>query len=78
MITERDVALYDLWLAVRENGQRGKPSTLQRLLDYAKRQSIALSTMYFHMDQLAQASQQHPWFDETTRPFRPQRTRCSP
>jgi hypothetical protein len=77
MIPEKDLELYDLWLAVRENGQRGEPGTLHRLRDYAQHQGIALSTVYFPMKQLAQAIQRHPWFDEITRPFRPARTRST-
>jgi hypothetical protein len=66
MIPAKDLELYDLWLAVRENGQRGEPGTLHRLRAYAQRQGIALSTVYFRMAQLAQAIQRHPWFDEIT------------
>jgi hypothetical protein len=66
--------LYDLWLAVRENGQRGEPGTLHRLRAYAQRQGIALSTVYFRMKHLAEAIQRHPWFEEIARPFRPLRT----
>ena len=42
MVPDSDMELYDLWLAVRENGQRGEPGTLHRLRDYAHRQGIAL------------------------------------
>jgi hypothetical protein len=73
MIPEKDLELYDLWLAIRENGQRGERGTLHSLRAYAQRQSIALSTVYFRMNHLAQAIQRHPWFDEITRPFRPLR-----
>jgi hypothetical protein len=73
MIPEKDLELYHLWLAVRENGQRGGPGTLHRLRQYAERQGIGLSTVYFRMKQLAAAIQRHPWFGEITghlRPFR--------
>ena len=73
MIPENDLELYDLWLAVRENGQRGEPGTLHRLRDYAQRQRIGLSAVYFRMQRLAQSIQRHPWFDDITRPFRPLR-----
>ena len=75
MIPEQDRDLYHLWLAVRENGPRGERGTLPRLRAYAHRQGIALSTVYFRMKHLAQAIQQHPWFDEITAHFRP---RCRP
>ena len=73
MIPKQDRELYDLWLTVRENGQRGEPGTLHRLRAYAQRQGIALSTVYFRMKNLAEAIQRHPWFDEITSPFRPLR-----
>jgi hypothetical protein len=73
MIPEPDRELYGLWLAVRENGPRGERGTLQRLRAYAQRQGIALSTVYFRMQQLVHAIQQHPWFDEITSHFRPVR-----
>jgi hypothetical protein len=73
MIPDRDRELYDLWLSVRENGQRGEPGTLARLHAYAHREDIALSTVYFRMHSLAQAIQRHPWFDEITAHFRPLR-----
>ena len=73
MIPDHDRELYDLWLSVRENGQRGEPGTLHRLHAYAQRQDIALSTVYFRMERLAQAIQRHPWFDEITAHFRPLR-----
>ncbi|MCX6906138.1 MAG: hypothetical protein NTW03_22195 [Verrucomicrobia bacterium] len=73
MIPEKDLELYDLWLAIREHGQRGEPGTLLRLRAYAHRQGIALSTVYFRMKQLANTIQQHPWFDEITSPFLPRR-----
>ena len=73
MIPQKDLELYDLWLAVREHGQRGEPGTLHRLRAYAHRQGIALSTVYFRMKQLANTIQQHPWFDEITSPFLPRR-----
>ena len=73
MIPEADRELYHLWLAVRENGPRGEPGSLQRLHAYAQRQSIALSTVYFRMSRLVESIQQHPWFDEITAHFRPLR-----
>ena len=73
MVPESDLELYDLWLAVRENGQRGEPGTLHRLRDYAQRQRIGLSAVYFRMQRLAQSMQRHPWFDGITSPFRPLR-----
>ena len=73
MIPDQDRELYDLWLSVRENGQRGEPGTLHHLRAYAQRQGIALSTVYFRMKHLAHAIQRHPWFDDITRPFRPLR-----
>ena len=73
MIPESDRELYHLWLAIRENGQRGEPGTLQRLHAYAHRQSIALSTVYFRMSRLVETIQAHPWFDEITAHFRPLR-----
>jgi hypothetical protein len=73
MIPDHDRDLYDLWLSVRENGQRGEPGTLDRLHAYADRQGIALSTVYFRMKHLADAIQRHPWFDEITAHFRPLR-----
>ncbi len=73
MVPDSDMELYDLWLSVRENGQRGEPGTLDRLHAYAHREDIALSTVYFRMERLAQAIQRHPWFDEITAHFRPLR-----
>jgi hypothetical protein len=73
MIPEQDRELYDLWLAVRENGQRGEPGTLHRLRAYAQSQGIGLSTVYFRMKNLAHAIQRHPWFSEITDHFRPLR-----
>jgi len=73
MIPDHDRELYDLWLSVRENGQRGEPGTLDRLHAYAHRQGIGLSAVYFRMTRLAQTIQRHPWFDEITAPFRPLR-----
>ena len=73
MIPETDRELYDLWLGVRENGQRGQPGTLHRLRAYAQRHGIALSTVYFRMKHLVDTIQRHPWFDEITSPFRPLR-----
>jgi hypothetical protein len=74
MVPDSDMELYDLWLSVRENGQRGEPGTLDRLRRYAHRQGIGLSGVYFRMQKLAQAIQRHPWFDEITSPFRTPRT----
>ncbi len=73
MVPDSDMELYDLWLAIRENGQRGETGTLHRLRAYAHREDIALSTVYFRMNSLAQAIQRHPWFDEITANFRPLR-----
>ena len=73
MIPDHDRELYDLCLAIRENGQRGEPGTLDRLHAYADRQGIALSTVYFRMKHLADTIQRHPWFDEITAQFRPLR-----
>ncbi|MBI5386772.1 MAG: hypothetical protein HZA90_19040 [Verrucomicrobia bacterium] len=73
MIPAQDRELYHLWLAVRENGQRGEPGTLNRLRAYAQRQRIALSTVYFRMKRLVESIQQHPWFEEITAHFRPLR-----
>jgi hypothetical protein len=73
MVPDSDMELYDLWLAIRENGQRGEPGTLHRLRRYAHRQGIGLSAVYFRMTRLAQTIQQHPWFDEITAHFRPLR-----
>jgi hypothetical protein len=68
MIPPQHAELYDLLLAVRE------PGTLARIHHYAERHGIGQSTVYFRIQKLAQAIQRHPWFDEITRPFRPQRT----
>ena len=73
MIPDHDRELYDLWLSVRENGQRGEPGTLDRLHAYAHRQGIGLSGVYFRMQHLADAIQRHPWFDEITAHLRPLR-----
>jgi hypothetical protein len=73
MIPDTDRELYDLWLAVRENGQRGELGTLHRLRGYAQREGIALSTVYFRMKHLAEAIQRHPWFGEITGHLRPLR-----
>lgn len=70
IIPEQDRELYDIWLAVRENGGRG---TLRRLHQYAQSEGIGLSTVYFRMKNLAAAIQRHPWFDEITHPLRPTR-----
>ena len=73
MVPDSDMELYDLWLAIRENGQRGEPGTLHHLRAYAHRQGIGLSGVYFRMKHLAEAIQRHPWFDEITGHFRPLR-----
>ena len=73
MVPDSDMELYDLRLAIRENGQRGEPGTLHHLRAYAHRQGIGLSGVYFRMTRLAQAIQRHPWFDEITSPYRPLR-----
>ena len=73
MIPEQDRELYDLWLAIRDNGQRGEPGTLAHLHAYAARHGIGLSGVYARMDRLAHTIRQHPWFDEMTAPFRPLR-----
>ena len=70
MIPKKDFELYNLCLAVRDNDQGGKPDTVHPLRAYAHRQGIAVSTVYFRIEQLADAIQRHPWFDEITRPFR--------
>ena len=67
MIPEPDRELYDLLLAARE------PGTLARIHHYADRHGIGQSTVYFRIQKLAEAIQRHPWFDEITKPFRPQR-----
>jgi len=73
MVPEQDRELYDLCLAVRDNGQRGEPGTLAHLHAYAVRHSLGLSGVYARMDRLARTIRQHPWFDEVTAPFRPLR-----
>ena len=73
MIPDRDRELYDLWLSVRENGQRGEPGTLDRLHAYAARHGLGISGVYARMDRLARTISQHPWFEEVTAPFRPLR-----
>jgi hypothetical protein len=70
MVPGQDRDLYDLWLAIRENGQRGEPGTLVSLRAYAQRQGIGLSGVYARMDRLARTIRQHPWFDDITSPFR--------
>ena len=70
MVPGQDRDLYDLWLAIRENGQRGEPGTLASLRAYAQRQGIGLSGVYARMDRLARTIRQHPWFDDITSPFR--------
>ena len=73
MVPEQDRELYDLWLAIRENGQRGERGTLAHLHSYAARHGIGLSGVYARMDRLARTIRQHPWFEELTAPFRPLR-----
>jgi hypothetical protein len=73
MVPDQDRELYDLWLAIRENGQRGERGTLAHLHTYAARQGIGLSGVYARMDRLARTIRQHPWFEEVTAPFRPLR-----
>jgi len=73
MIPDHDREVYELWLACRESGPRGERGTLRRLRAYAQRHGIALSTVYFRMQRLAETLQRHPWFDEITSPFRPLR-----
>ena len=73
MVPDQDRELYDLCLAVRDNGQRGEPGTLAHLHAYAARHSLGLSGVYARMDRLARTIRQHPWFDEVTAPFRPLR-----
>ena len=67
MIPAPDRELYDLLLAVRE------PGTLARIHRYADRHGIGQSGVYARIEKLAQAIQRHPWFDEITAPFRPNR-----
>jgi len=73
MVPEQDRELYDLWLAIRENGQRGERGTLAHLHTYAERHGIGLSGVYARMDRLARTIRQHPWFEELTAHFRPLR-----
>ena len=73
MVPEQDRDLYDLCLAVRDQGQRGEPGTLAHLHAYAARHGLGLSGVYARMDRLARTIRQHPWFDEVTAPFRPLR-----
>ena len=73
MVPEQDRELYDLWLAIRENGQRGERGTLAHLHTYAARHGIGLSGVYARMDRLARTIRQHPWFEELTAHFRPLR-----
>ena len=68
MIPETERELYRLMLAVRE------PGTLARIHSYADRHGIGQSTVYFRIKKLAEAIQDHPWFEEITAPFRPVRT----
>jgi hypothetical protein len=65
--------LYHLWLALRENGERGHRGTLAHVRAYANRHGIGLSTVYFRMQKMADAIQRHPWFHEITAPFQPLR-----
>ena len=67
MIPAQQRELYDLLLAVRE------PGTLARVHSYADRHGIGQSGVYARIEKLAQAIQRHPWFDEVTAPFRPNR-----
>jgi hypothetical protein len=73
MVPAGRLDLYELWLALRDNGERGEPGALRHLRAYARRQGIALSTVYFRIKQLADAIQQHPWFAEILGPYRTQR-----
>lgn len=65
--------LYHLWLALRENGERGERGSLEHVHAYAQRHGIRRRTVYFRMEQLADALQRHPWFAELTAPFLPLR-----
>jgi len=69
MIPEDRRDLYALWLALRENGERGERGSLAQVHAYAARHGIGRSAVYFRMDQLAAALQRHPWFAEITAPF---------
>jgi len=73
MVPENRRDLYDLLLAIRDNGQRGEPGALVHVHAYARRHDIGLSTVYFRIEQLARALQQHPWFSEITAAFQPRR-----
>ena len=73
MIPHQDRELYDLCLAIRDNGQRGEPGTLAHLHAYAARHGLGLSGVYARMDRLARTISQHPWFAEIAAPFRPLR-----
>jgi hypothetical protein len=73
MIPDGSLELFDLWLAARGDGRRGELGTVRGLCAYAQRQGIGLSTVYWRMEQLAREVQQHPWFEELTRPFRSER-----
>jgi len=73
MVPEDRRDLYNLWLALRENGERGQRGSLEHVHAYAERHGIRRSTVYFRMEQLAAAIQRHPWFDEITAPFLPLR-----
>jgi hypothetical protein len=64
MIPDTERELYSLMLAVRE------PGMLDRIHAYADRHQIGRSTVYFRIKKLAEAIQNHPWFDEITAPFR--------
>ena len=70
MVPGQDRDLYDLWLAIRENGQRGEPGTLAHLHAYAARHGLGLSGVYARMNRLARTIRRHPWFEEVTAPFR--------
>jgi len=68
MIPASERELYSLMLAVRE------PGMLDRIHAYADRHQIGRSTVYFRIKKLAEAIQNHPWFDEVTAPFRARQT----
>ncbi len=68
MIPDEHRELYSIMLAVRE------PGTLAKIHTYAARHGIGQSTVYFRIEKLAQAIQNHPWFAEIIAPFRPLRT----
>ncbi len=66
-----DRELYDLWLAIRDNGQRGEPGTLARLHAYAARHGIGLSGVYARMDRLARHHPAAPVVRRSHRPLPP-------